>query len=319
MAIENIAKSLGVTPLVVILIFIGIIAVTYHIYTRTDRRKGLITVAGAITIIAASFILTAEEKVEPELIDGRNAWQVLYEKQASANIIEYNEYTENTAYYDYDSQVISDNAERIARESASSREAIENTLKFVFKNVQYVLESDGACFSGTAPTILQSGKGQCDTQSIVVTSLLRKMGIAARPVGGCISLNKDCRLQALFLNSGIAISGAPQYVELEEVDLDPAAPTFSRAGPFSRAGGLHAWVAAWTPEEGWLTLETTNGLIANENCYSYHVELIPSNNQKNDICVTKNFDYASACRKNDFEAMNANGLGLMEDVFNGQR
>jgi transglutaminase-like putative cysteine protease len=138
------------------------------------------------------------------------------------------------------------------------------------------------------------------------------MGIAAEPVGGCVVVNGDaCAFQALFLNSFQAMAIAPIYTEAN-VTIDQN--EFSRTS-FGRSGGLHAWVTAWDEKEGWLTLEVTSGKFANTKCYNYHVEIYPSNSDKQSICVSTNYNYAKACQLNDLETMNKYGLGLSTEAL----
>jgi len=179
--------------------------------------------------------------------------------------------------------------------------------------VDYVQgEIDSKCYDGTAPTILASGKGQCDTQSIVLISLLRKMGIAAKPVGGCIVPNPECRIQTIFFGALQGAGQAPKFTGLDGVDS--AKTEFSRGDEKSRTGGLHAWVVAWIPDEGWVTLEATSGKIANIRCYYYHVELYPEDGNKDDICVSKSWHYSMACANNNLDLLDQYGLGITGEV-----
>ena len=242
-------------------------------------------------------------------------WQSDYKESAMTSLSTYNIETQDTVYYDYNHPVIAQASEEIASESVDAKDAIKNSLEYVYKNIKYVVgEADVACYDGVAPNILSSGKGQCDTQSIVLISLLRKMGIAARPVGGCVFFNEDYKLQS-FLQSFFIMS-TPKYTELKDVELDEDAPYFSRGDNsiLSRQGGLHAWVTAWLPNEGWVTLEATNGMFADINSYYYHVEIFPDNNKKEDICVSKNWKYAFACRDNNLNELNNQGLGLANEI-----
>ena len=241
-------------------------------------------------------------------------WRENYIFQAESQLPTYKDDTLNTNYYDYDHPLIEQVSTDIALQSGSAREAITNTLDFVYQEVQYVFgEADSKCLDGVAPEILQSGKGQCDTQSIVVISILRKMGIAARPIGGCIVVNPSCRLQA-FLQS-TQLFRTPKFTDLSDVELMESDDVFSRGvSGFPREGGLHAYVIAWTPEDGWLALEPTSGALADTDCYYYHVELFPSNVQKKDICVSEDFNYAKACQLDDLTLLNQFGEGLVGEV-----
>jgi len=278
-----------------------------------------------IGIVVIAFLIISNQTSPPEIQEGESdisqSWQEKYVASASEILDNYDAFTRNTNYYDYNNDLIKNAAEQIAVTSKNSKQAIEKTLNFVYKNVQYVYgEPDNNCFDGTAPSILASGRGQCDTQSIVVISILRKMGIASAPVGGCIYMNPACYTQALFLGAfeGIGLTKAPKY---EPAQIETETGTFSRSQGYSRLqgitrqGGLHAFVVAWDSEnKEWLTLEATSGKIADTNCWSYHAELIPKDNEKNDICVSVNKNYAQACQKNDINTMNKNGLGLVQDI-----
>ena len=249
------------------------------------------------------FVLS--NQVEQKTTKPTEDWQKTYIKTTQQKLTSYSSDVANTNYYDLENEVITKIANEIKMKSKSEKEAVENTLKYVFDNIDYVRgESDEACFSGTAPKIIESGKGQCDTQSISVISILRKIGIAARPVGGCVLVKPKCGLQSVFLNSLQGLGAAPKYQEITEVDQTK--DIFSRASLSSRKGGLHAWAEAYIDGE-WVALESTQGKLANTKCYNYHIEIIPDNNQKRDICVSKNYNYALACSKNDLDGLNMYG------------
>jgi len=276
----------------------------------------LIIIATAIFLLiilnnsSTSDLVSSDEEV------GLSDWQTTYEELArESNVyntgsvegirgepnIDLN--TMNTEYYDYNDRVISRAAERIALESTSSLDAITKTLDYVYEEIDYVYgESDVNCFTGTAPQILTSGSGQCDTQSIVTIAILRKMGIAAKPVGGCVYTKPNKLLQSMLLNSF-----TPQKSpEINPIVLD--------GETFSRGGGLHAWVVAWVPGTGWVGLEPTSGQLVNNDLYVYHVELFPEDVDKESICISNNFDYANACINQDLLSLNANGEGLLTEV-----
>jgi transglutaminase-like putative cysteine protease len=235
-------------------------------------------------------------------------WQVNYQTMATAQLQGYEEKVQNTPYYDFDNPAIAEVAEHIALASTDEHDAIQGALSYVISNVRYDSDEDNAgnnaCFSATAPSILARGTGQCDTQSIVVIALLRKMGIAAKPVGGCIAKDTEsCALQSIFQFK------EPKHTERK----NETGPIYSR-GAF-RPYGLHAFVTAWTTDNGWIVLESTSGTIANTKCYKYHVELFPEDTDKESICVSKNEAYKNACDMFDVEAMNANGIGLIPGVY----
>jgi len=267
-------------------------------------------IAGMIAGIIVIIVLSINETSPSVPNSNSGKWQASYQALAQEKLPDYNENVQNTPYYDYENPLIVQAADNIAKTSTSSKDAIEKTLQYVYDNVEYVVgESDQSCFAGTAPIILASGKGQCDTQSIVVISMLRRMGIAAQPVGGCVIVNsQSCALQAMFLQSFQAAGGAPIYTE---ANVTSGQTEFSRTSISSRKGGLHAWVTAWDSEsQSWLTLEETTGKLANEKCYYYHVELYPTNNDKQSICVSTDYNYAKACQMSDLESLDKYGLGL---------
>jgi transglutaminase-like putative cysteine protease len=236
-------------------------------------------------------------------------WQTEYVASANEQLSSYSTNIQNTDYYDFNDPIILNEADKIAKESASEKQAIEKTLDYVYSNIEYVEgESDEACYSGKAPNILRSGNGQCDTMSIVVISMLRKMGIAAKPVGGCVVINDQCKLQALFASQIGGIIRLPRFSRENNVEIDSSSTTFSRKGY------LHAWVTAWIPEQGWVDLESTSGMIADTSCYSYYVELFPKDENKDDICVSKSYAYAKACQISNVEGLNTYGLGNSLEV-----
>lgn len=244
-----------------------------------------------------------------------NEWQNAYYKTATANLQNYDSFTANTEYYDYDNQVISDVAAKIAKESDNADMAIAKTLEYVYANVAYTnAESSDTCMASTAPAILASKKGQCDTQSIVVISILRKMGIAAAPVGGCLSSNPYCAIrmeQAAYTGPFGETILNPKYTP-----LTPEAETLTEVGRGAtpRAGGLHAYAMAWENTGKWKVLESTTGEFADVSCYYYHVELFPANEDKKQICVSTNKNYVQACRLDQIPKMDEQGIGLATEV-----
>ena len=176
------------------------------------------------------------------------SWQISYaEKVQEAGLTKY---TKNTDYYDYNNAIVSDAASEISIKASSPREAAKLAAEYVYNHVQYkVGEADSKCFDGTAPEIIASGSGQCDTESISLVAILRKMGIPATTAGGCIIFNSKCEKFAIF---------APGVQNSFEIDLNQT--TFSRGFDpralqdlfqstlvpgIGRYGGLHAWVMAW--------------------------------------------------------------------------
>ena len=263
------------------------------------------TIIGALLAVLVLPKGTPTTTQDATAVQGKGAsasWQLAYADQARQSLLHYDDYTANTEYYDYTNPAIAAVAEQIAAESTSAKDAMQRALTYVYDHLTYIKnEPDEACYSGTAPSILASGQGQCDTQAIALIALLRHMRIAAVPVGGCVK-STGCVLQSLFPID------APKLRVMAVVD--PAATTFSRAA----GGGLHAWVTAWDPAEGWLALEETTGRFANTKCYAYQVELFVPNDQKTQLCISTNFLYAAACSAGNLDAMNKLGLGMTGEV-----
>jgi len=265
-----------------------------------------------IGIILLVVITTFNSSVmSNEVLPGElTPWQTSYQSSVPLLLDSYADDIADTLYYDIHNPIIEAAAEEIRASSKDSMDAVKKTLKYVYDNVEYVYgESDEACFNGKAPQILAGKKGQCDTQSIVVISILRNLGIASKGVGGCV-LPSRCALQSIFIEEIPTLTNPAQYE-----DLDPEEDVFSRGANLrSREGGLHAWAEAYIPGEGWVQLEPTRGTLANLGCYGYHIELFPRDDQKDLLCVSKNYDYALSCRNNNLEGLNANGIGLVTEV-----
>lgn len=321
--LSNLASGLGISITALYLLLLAFAIAVFILYDKIsekERKRNFLigTGLGILFIfgLAGAFIEPTTPTVDVNdtwrSSEGRTEWQENYVFLANSQLENYEGYIANSEYYDYESQVITDIAESIAATAKTEREAINLALQYVEDNVEYTYtEPDSVCLEGSAPSILASGQGQCDTQSIVLISILRKMGVAAKPVGGCIVLNSKCALQSIF-QSFAEYTGSPRYTELSQID--PEEISFSRGFFQSRTGGLHAWVIAWTPEDGWLALEATNGKLADTSCYFYHVELLPEDDSREDICVSKSWNYAKACSVNNLELLDKYGLGLVQEV-----
>ena len=205
-------------------------------------------------------------------------WQAPYKNSLSQENIE-SKYLEETDYYDYSSKQIQSAINEVLSQSNNPREAVDLALEYVYGNVEYVYgEPDLNCFNGKASLILESGKGQCDTQSMVLITILRGMGIAARPVGGC----------AYSVPYAVFVEGP--ITEPINIDVEK--------GIASRGGALHAWVEAWIPNEGWVPLEITRGVFQSElKGYDFNIEMYPENEDKYHLCVSTDLEYARWCAR----------------------
>jgi len=288
-----------------------ILLTLYYVVVYIYRNKldtqimWLIIVTPLIALgLSGAFSSTELDLTPQDSVPGEpKAWQEEYEFNARAELVNYELDVANTNYYNYEDPIITAVANKIVSESDSPREALKRAILFTKDNIQYVKEDDEACTQGSAPEILKKGTGQCDTMSIVNIAILRKMGIAARPVGGCAAPNPTCKLQALVQSVGVV-----EAPKIEQIDLDQ--DIFSRGAN----SGLHAWTTAWLPDEGWVTIESTLGTIASTKCYYYHVEVFPENSEKEKICNTDNRKYAEACYYLNLREMSEQGLGLVTEV-----
>lgn len=184
---------------------------------------------------------------------------------------------------DYSSPEMQDKIKYIAEHSRDAEDATQQVLDYVYFNMQYQLnEPDGICFNSKASDILLRGTYNCDTGSRLVRTMLRGMGIATRPVSGCLGISDSCRMT-------LAISGIdlPQYKELTDADV--------AKGTLGRGGGLHAWGSVWLPGYGWRDVEATAGRFADSLlCAKYLVEYVPSS--VNQECVSSNPMFIQQCK-----------------------
>lgn len=319
MSMVGLVNLLGGTNLTsMYALFLAFIIISYLLYNKIEdkNKKNTFLVYILAGFIILFFTTTQYDRASLQPVDqqfteeGLTIWQQEYVDEAKMGLATYEDNILNMEYYDYFNATINDVAEQIILSSTTPEEAVTKAMEYVFQHTKYVSgESDDACYDGTAPQILESGIAQCDTQSIVVIALLRRMGIAATPVGGCVIRNNNCKLQSITaLQSFSDVLRMPRFDELLEVDEE--SETFSRGIDQSRKGGLHAWVAVWFPETGWKSIEATAGMYIDDTCYDYHVEEFPSNQEKEKICVSMNPNYALACQHESMTLLDTNGLGL---------
>lgn len=323
--LTRISELLGINSVASYVIIIGLYFVLIYLYREAktiDNKKIMINTIVVLSsmILLYSFSIGSTELKLSESVDTfeEQNWQVQYKIDAEMELSNYKTEIENTDYYDYNNDVIERIAYSIANEAENSKDAIRKTLQYVYDNVEYVFEDDEKCIQGTAPNIILSGKGQCDTQSISVVSILRKMGIAAKPVGGCYISNPSCKLQSFAMSISPGFGSTPKFNDISDLtdeeilELGRGADVGSRTS--LQRSGLHAWVAAWNPESGWEYYEATNGKPIDEVCNYYHIEVLPDESEKEQICKPLTFDYVKACATIDFDNLDAFGIGLTTEV-----
>lgn len=160
--------------------------------------------------------------------------------------------------------------------SNTDQDRIKNTLRFVYNHIEYNSDvSIQECFAEKASTILERGYGDCVSMTRLTVSLLRMQNVPIRSVGGCIDLDKTC---------GELFSVLPEDVPVPKPQLQD---------DYKKRGFLHEWAEAWTPETGWVLLETTNGKVYDINCDSYRFYSYDTNPR--DRCVINNNKFFKEC------------------------
>jgi len=198
------------------------------------------------------------------------------------------EYLKRTDMYNFDSSEIQAVIEDIKANALNTEDAVYMALEYTYDNVEYIRgESDSACFTKSASAILLSKRGQCDTQTRVNIAILRGLGIMVRPVGGCVYSSDGCNFKfSIYAVTGNPIR-KPQWNEISYEDLEK--------DYISREGGLHAWLEVYLPNKGWVIAESTAGILMEQSCIQYSVELYPDNEDTEQFCVTKNMTFARWC------------------------
>jgi len=108
----------------------------------------------------------------------------------------------------------------------------------IHSHIAYERREEGDARS--AVETLQLGSGSCRDTAVLLAEWLRQQGVAARLVSGYLC-------------------------EFDVATADRRAE-----------GALHAWVEAFLPGAGWLGLDPTNGVLANENFIPLAVGLHPA-------------------------------------------
>lgn len=194
------------------------------------------------------------------------------------------EYLKETYYFDYSSPEVQQAIQEILLNSGSAEEAVQNTLDYVYFNVNYVYnEDDDICFSSTASDVLKRQSGQCDTMSRLTIAILRGMGIPARSEVGCLAIDAGC-----FQSFSVLKIPLPKYVEITDEEL--------LQDTVSRKGGLHSWSEAYIPSlGGWVDLESTNGRIVEaDTCMNYVTEMYASTVVEE--CVSRDNEFIQMCK-----------------------
>ena len=217
------------------------------------------------------------------------SWLIDYRREMVAAGIP-NNYLASSKHYDYSTRNIKELIYEIRSNSGSAEEAVKRTAREVYLRVEYLgvrdpIYTEGVasdCTLTPASEILDRGYGLCSTQSKVNIAILRGMGIAARPMSGCASILNFCA--PLVILPGDPLPKLGKEIIIED-------------GKGIMGGALHAWVEVWLPEEGWVLLESTNGVVyKNPKCTKY--DILHANPSINNFCYSTNQVYISNCRDN---------------------
>lgn len=231
-----------------------------------NNDKSILIVA-VIVLGLVAFLMT-----KPSVGPAEEDWQESYEQSALEAGL-------NPKYFDHDS-IIDTNEEmvliasKIKEDSINAKDAVKTTLDYVYSTVRYT-PSNPACYQESATDVFNERVGNCVSMTKLNVALLREMGIAARPAGGCISQSFSCNVLFSFHPER-----TPQFVP---VQLDD---NFKR-------GGLHEWFEFWLPDEGWLIGEATSGQVFSKSCVSYDYH--DYNTDSVGMCVIQDFNYIRQC------------------------
>ena len=207
-----------------------------------------------------------------------SAWSVDYKKEMIANGIP-NNYLQRTVDFDYDARNIQELIYEIRSNSISAKGAVKRTAREVYSRIEYVLLPGMDCITNTASEVLAREYGLCSTMSKVNIAILRGMGIAARPVVGCASIFNFCKPLTI-------LPGDP-LPKIGKIRMEGDGAIVG--------GGLHAWVEVWLPEEGWVLLESTNGIVyENPRCTRY--DTLTLDPPMRNFCMVYDRSYIASCK-----------------------
>lgn len=232
-------------------------------------RKNLIVIVLVLGLAWLFVAMPASNIGQPE-----ENWQNNYKEQALAagldpEYLEHDNIVDTNPDMDYIAQSIS-------TQSVNAKDAVKKTMDYVYDTVAYTPSPPG-CFDETSSDVFVERTGNCVSMTKIALSLLRAQGIAARPVGGCISGNFACN--ALF---SFHPERQPRYVPVVQDD------NFKR-------GGLHEWLEIWLPDEGWIYGEATSGQLFPRSCSSYDIH--DYNTDAFGMCVITDQNYIRQCAR----------------------
>lgn len=198
-------------------------------------------------------------------------------KDAQKETIDYSEYLQETADFDYSNEAIYKKAIEIRAISDSDEKIIKNTLHFVATTIRYNDSINPEyCFEEKASDVLIKENGDCVSMARLVVSLLRANNIPSRTAGGC--LTEDVCL-----------------VSFSTTNIYKAKTVPIRLGDYKKRGFLHEWVEVYSKDkEGWYILEPTTGQTFSKNCKSYG--FYSYDKDEFERCVLLNESFVQECK-----------------------
>lgn len=225
-------------------------------------------------------MINNEEDTCPQDCGNTPIWLQEYEfMRKSAGISD--KYLEKEWDYDYDNPAIQSLINQAKQSTFNSKDASKQITKSIFDKIDYnaELSSGRDCTKVKASEVLERGWGWCSTMSKVNIATLRGLGIASRPVNGCLTFKEFC----------------VKFKIISEEDLPKTEPVSLEDGKYVVGGGLHGWVEIWLPDEGWVLLESTSGKVFKVNCVNYQRFKESVKTNREDFCYISDNVFGQFC------------------------
>jgi len=203
------------------------------------------------------------------------------------------DYVLRTIDYDYDNLNLQNVIDEINNKNIKETEKVAKEVgDYVYFNIEYKKDLTYLdCLLNKASDVNNRGFGVCSTMSKVDISILRGLGIATRPVVGCVSLVEDYKCRPLKFEKGIAqaIGFFERKPKIQPIEINNEGIAISK-------GGLHTWLEVWLPEKGWVILEPTTGYLIDSNCESYKKLKIPNELEFCGLNAIQYNEFINECR-----------------------
>lgn len=207
---------------------------------------------------------STEEKVKKILrAECSVGWEEEYTKSRMVAGIS-DTYVYRTKNYNYENLALKKIIEDYKKDpSKTTEQIVEEVGDYCYNNINYNSDLTYVdCITSQASDVNNKKEGVCSTMTKVDISILRGLGIATRPVVGCLSQNYQC--SPLRYKEGItqSITGMfKRQPKTSSIEIDEEGYVISK-------GGIHTWLEVWLPDRGWTILEPTTGYLV-EDCVSY--------------------------------------------------